>query len=130
MVDFTDIEPGLIRRLDAVKAIYSSFADRLDPAEVIRALNSCETCRRWIPCSMWLPEKNQMVITTIVGTDVIRMGIGDTFEDAVARVRKNVRVSVGYIEEDGWYGADGYPQIVAPIAWMPMPDPYREEGDD
>lgn len=89
-----------------------------------------EPIMRWIPCSERLPEKHQMVITTIVGTDVIRMGIGETFEDAVARVRKNVRVSVGYIEEDGWYGADGYPQIVAPIAWMPMPEPYREDDHD
>lgn len=93
-------------------------------------IENAEEVERWIPCSERLPEKNQMVITTIVGTDVIRMGIGETFDDAVARVRKNVRVSVGYIEEDGWYGADGYQQIVAPIAWMPMPDPYMEAGYD
>lgn len=89
-----------------------------------------EPIMRWIPCSERLPEKHQMVITTIVGSDVIRMGIGETFDDAVARVRKNVRVSVGYIEEDGWYGADGYPQIVEPIAWMPLPEPYREDDHD
>lgn len=85
---------------------------------------------RWIPCSDRLPEKHQMVITTIIGTDVIRMSPGETFEDALAQVRSHVRVSVGYIADDGWYGADGFPQIVQPIAWMPMPEPYREAVDD
>lgn len=88
-------------------------------------------CRpMWIPCSERLPEKHQMVITTIIGTDVIRMSPGETFEDALARVRNHVRVSVGYLGDDGWYGADGFPQIVKPIAWMPMPEPYREVVDD
>ncbi len=85
---------------------------------------------RWIPCSEQLPKKHQMVLTTIIGTDVIRMIPGETFEDALARVRNHVRVSVGYIEDDGWYGADGFPQIVTPVAWMPMPEPYREVVDD
>ena len=102
---------------------------RVALSDVCFSIENAEEVERWIPCSERLPEKHQMVITTIVGTDVIRMGIGDTFEDAVARVRKNVRVSVGYIEEDGWYGADGYPQIVAPIAWMPLPPSYRGEND-
>ena len=89
-----------------------------------------EPIMRWIPCSERLPEKHQMVLTTIIGTDVIRMIPGETFEDALARVRNHVRVSVGYIEDDGWYGADGFPQIIPTVAWMPMPEPYREAVDD
>lgn len=85
---------------------------------------------RWIPCSERLPEKHQMVITTIIGTDVIRMSPGETFEDALARVRNHVCVSVGYIEDDGWYGADGFPQIVKPIAWMPLPEAYGGQEDE
>lgn len=80
---------------------------------------------KWIPCSERLPERHQTVLITIYGTDVIRMKSGESFEDALARVRIKVRVSVGYCREERWYGADGYPMIVAPIAWMPLPKPYN-----
>lgn len=84
-----------------------------------------EPIMRWIPCSERLPEKHQMVITTIIGTDVIRMSPGETFEGALARVRNHVRVSVGYLGDDGWYGADGFPQIIPIVAWMPLPEPWK-----
>lgn len=102
---------------------------RVGLSDVCFSIENAEEVGRWIPCSERLPEKHQMVITTIIGTDVIRMIPGETFEDALARVRNHVRVSVGYIEDDEWYGADGFPQIVQPIAWMPMPEAWKGEED-
>ena len=68
-----------------------------------------------------------MVLTTIRGHDVIIVQDEETFEEAIERVWNEVcYVSVGFIGSDGWYGADGYPLIVHPIAWMPLPKPYRK----
>lgn len=111
----------------------SYWCDGCGDVEELKNIPSAQPERKaggWIPCSERLPERHQKVLLTIYGTDVIRMKQGESFKDAFARIRKNVRVSVGYRSEERWYGADGYPMIVAPIAWMPMPDPYREEGYD
>lgn len=97
-------------------------------ASCVYNLPSAQPEQRWIPCEERLPEEGQLVLTTIRGTDVIRVEDGETFEDAIDRSRKIVRVSVGFIGSDGWYGIDGYPEIVAPCAWMPMPlpEPWKE----
>ena len=80
---------------------------------------------KWILCDERLPKEGQMVLTTIRGHDVIIVQDEETFEEAIERVWNEVcYVSVGFIGSDGWYGADGYPLIVHPIAWMPLPQPY------
>lgn len=83
--------------------------------------------QRWIPCSERLPEDGELVLTTIRGIDFIHLRDDETLEDAIERTQKMLRVSCGFLGEDGWYGADGYPEIVKPIAWMPLPEPYKEE---
>ena len=83
---------------------------------------------KWILCDERLPKEGQMVLTTIRGHDVITLQEGETLEEAMERVRNEVcYVSVGFIGSDGWYGADGFPEVVHPIAWMPLPKPYTAE---
>ena len=83
---------------------------------------------KWILCDERLPKEGQMVLTTIRGHDVIIVQDEETFEEAIERVWNEVcYVSVGFIGSDGWYGADGYPLIVHPIAWMPLPKPYTAD---
>ena len=84
---------------------------------------------KWIPCSERLPEDGRLVLTTIIGTDIIYLDECETLEDAVKRSMGMKRVSVGFIGSDGWYGADGYPEIVTPRAWMPLPEPWKGEED-
>lgn len=103
---------------------------RVALSDVCFSIENAEEIGRWIPCSERLPEKYQKVLTTIKGVDLFRECADKNFFEALAAVRKCTWVSVGILEEDGWYVADGYPQIVAPIAWMPMPEPYREAVDD
>lgn len=95
----------------------------------IQQIPSADRPQGWIPCSERLPEEEQMVLTTIRGHDVIIPQEGETIEQAIKRIWNEVcYVSVGFIGSDGWYGADGYPQMVHPIAWMPLPKPW--EGED
>lgn len=84
----------------------------------------------WIPCSERLPEKHQMVLTIIKGVDLFRECMDKNFFEALETAKKRTLVSVGYLGDDGWYGVDGFPQIIPTVAWMPMPEPYREAIDD
>ena len=83
---------------------------------------------KWILCDERLPEEGQMVLTTIRGHDVIIPQEGETLEEAIERIWNDVcYVSIGFIGSDGWYGADGFPEVVHPIAWMPLPKPYTAD---
>lgn len=83
----------------------------------------------WIPCSKKPPKEGELVWVTIKGHDVIMPSDGESLEDAIIRIGKIRRVDIGFIGSDGWYGRDGYPMIVTPIAWMKMdvPKPYKGE---
>lgn len=82
----------------------------------------------WILCDERLPEEGQMVLTTIRGHDVIIPQEGETIDEAIDRIWNDVcYVSIGFIGSDGWYGADGFPEVVHPIAWMPLPKPYKAD---
>ena len=83
----------------------------------------------WIPVSERLPETCVRVLVTIYGTDLVFVHDGETLEDALERASSYCRVTIGNFDEDGcWNESDGYPMIIAPTAWMPLPEPYRAEG--
>lgn len=84
---------------------------------------------QWIPCSIRMPEKEVTVWLTIAGHDVIICKDGETLEDAIDRISKTRWVTQGFLAEDGWYGVDGYPMLVRPIAWMPLKKPKAYEGE-
>lgn len=95
----------------------------------LKCLPSAEPEPQWIPCSERLPEKHQMVLTTIKGVDLFRECADKNFFEALATAKKRTLVSVGYLGDDGWYGADGFPQIIPTVAWMPMPEAWKGEED-
>jgi len=94
---------------------------------------------KWIPCDDRLPEPDKLVLVSICGSDLIFCQEGETYEDALERIWKtHRRVSTGYYVDDeddkGWYN-DGFPMVVHPVAWMPIPelepyDPDKEADND
>lgn len=88
----------------------------------------------WTLCKDQMPPLGVDVIVAIWGSDLIICKEGETVEDAVKRVDNEVRYTTiaQYVRDrdlDGnewmdWFGADGFPMIVKPVAWMPMPEPY------
>lgn len=85
---------------------------------ILRRMRMTEN--NWILCDEQMPEYNTTVLVTVTGTDFIVFGADNTIEPYV---------TLGtYIENDGWYGADGYPMMVAPTAWMPLPKPYGKNN--
>lgn len=78
---------------------------------MLRQLPSAQPEPRWIPCSERLPEKEGQYLATCGRKPV-----------------EQVRM-IDYIPDRGWYG-EGRTVINAyVIAWMPIPSPYREEGE-
>lgn len=107
--------------LSEIRAEYNLF----DPEEELRyralsmaieALNG----QRWIPCSKWLPEENSdWKNVTIIDES------GDT---------SYIYTSVGFYLSDGCWIVDNEPILthssIRVLAWMSLPEPYREDGDD
>ena len=89
------------------------------------------SAQQWIPCSERMPEEYEEVWITLRGSDMIVCKDGETLEEAAERVwKENIRVSIGFYGSDGWYGIDGYPSMISPVAWMPMNEPEPYKGDE
>ena len=80
---------------------------------------------RWIPCSERLPEQDTMVIVCYYGSDCIFPMQGETVTEAIARQNKVPTVTMGFLDEEGWCGADFFPMMVQPTFWMNLPDAYE-----
>lgn len=76
----------------------------------------------WILCSERLPEHDTMVIVCYYGSDCIFPMQGETVTEAIARQNKVPTVTMGFLTEEGWCGADMFPMMVKPTFWMNLPD--------
>jgi hypothetical protein len=70
---------------------------------------------RWIPVSERLPQEAFGCLVTVIDTDVHTQ---EEFENILPYF-------VGY-DGETWNDADGEPISFEVIAWMPLPEPYRE----
>lgn len=81
--------------------------------EVIKKIESCESMSdtdsvyRWIPCGERLPEK------PVIGED-----------GYLIQVSRVAQPFSAYW--DGFQWIDAEDKVLCPIAWMPLPEPYRE----
>ena len=120
----------LISRLrDAAEQIKKGVVSPAHVAVIQEAVTALEKMR-WIPVEEALPDKYQEVLTTIIGTDFIDQEEDETFEEALERsMHSPVRVSFSFRDDDGlWTDATmGFPEIIAPSFWMPLPEPPMED---
>lgn len=117
----------------AAKNEIARFAGYLDDDMILRLqiavdkLPPFQLEQKWIPVTERLPEDGAIVFVTIYGHDCIRVRDRETLTDAFERIRQQVRyTSFGFHMPDGWNNIDGFPMIVEPVAWMPLPEPYKE----
>ena len=85
---------------------------------VYERLKQAPSTYEWIPCSERLPEEGERILVTAALEHVMVAHYGKMFFE---KERGNVFYLAG---EDG--DADITDVVVA---WMPLPEPYREEGD-
>ena len=86
--------------------------------------NHQKVTSEWIPVSERLPEYDEFVLVTANGKHN-----NITFEHAIElAVYAKDKV---YAKDEGWI-LEAYPDWLEPnvTAWMPLPEPYKEQNDD
>ena len=77
-------------------------------ADAIATLNNLPSAQQWIPVSERLPDEDASVLASIKN---------HSFE-----------VAVGEIDGEVFWIVDGFIPLDDVIAWMPLPEPFKEVG--
>ena len=110
----------LISRQAAIDAVYGAFrvkdvddfVDYRDIAvETIKVLPSAQSKQQWIPVSERLPKKDGRYLVT-----------------RYDYVTSTEFIDILWYEKNLWWNRR-YTGDYAVTAWMPLPDPYTEEGE-
>ena len=92
----------------------------------IKQLPSAQPEQRWIPCSERLPDEHEWLGTKKFGT-TISNEVYVTFEAPDGqRFAKHISFQNGKLSpaDELWFKG------AKPIAWMPLPKPYKAESED
>ena len=88
-------------------------------AEWLKELRHRRAERRWIPCSDRLPEEGHDVLITKEPSKI------KGYEQKVIKAKRSADPRSGKIE---WWSPElGTLTNKAVLAWMPLPEPYKEE---
>ena len=95
--------------------------------EILRTLPTAEPERKWIPVTEALPEEREWL-----GTKRFRTTISDevyvTFENSKGeRFCKHLSFQNGKLSRFDQSTIDAFYPEAKPIAWMPLPEPWRGE---
>lgn len=120
-----------ISALKKVKSLFKfngTFRDdtRAEACEAIdmaiEALMHTKAEAEWIPCSERLPGKNQEVLLQCYHNMIVGYWMDGDFDG-----EKEWRVLSG----DGWESGCDFPNdVFEPLAWMPLPKPYKGGDTD
>lgn len=114
---------------DRLKVVLEKNFDHTGGASVLEQLideqPTVEPETHWIPCSERLPEYNESVLTWDGYVFCIEKRIPYIRDDDGEPIEGDWWVGNEYDE----YASEYYPNLRdgAAIAWMPLPEPYREE---
>ena len=102
------------------------LAGLMDGENAIRQLPSAQP-KRWIPCSERLPDEHEWLGTKKFGT-TISNEVYVTFEAPDGqRFAKHISFQNGKLSPVDEQRMKVWFKGAKPIAWMPLPEPYREE---
>ena len=118
--------------IDVAHAVWSVTGDK-NVAKVwdqIKDLPSAQPEQRWIPCSERLPDEHEWLGTKKFGT-TISNEVYVTFEAPDGqRFAKHISFQNGKLSPVDEQRMKVWFKGAKPIAWMPLPEPYREGKDD
>ena len=104
--------------------------------DFLKQLPSAQPEPRWIPCSERLPEDIRPVIVTWKNTDpksYYQYIVGKHFTGTACY--KNGKwywyssTTEDMLAEYGRYDSEEFDEAIECIAWMPLPEPYRKDGE-
>lgn len=131
------MENDLISKLSEMRSEYNCFDEAEEPR--YRALSTAieALTQRWIPCSERLPEENVAVnIVWINRSPVIYyQDIKDKPQSATGVYYRGQwywwsAVVQDYLAEYGEWDCDKMNEAIEVTHWMPLPEAYREDGED
>ena len=117
---------GLISRQDAIKEAYPVSIDGevfdVVQVETLMGLPSAQPEQQWIPCEEALPEEDDCIVQC---SDDVLITVVNTMDEETI-------IDYGRTTDGKWYSetADCFiPHGWKPIAWMPLPEPWKGEND-
>ena len=113
MSDLIDRQAAIENIKECAQAAHSNYEwdmeqGYINAIECLEELPSAQPEQQWIPCSERLPESDVDVLTQ--------------YSDYSMSVDSRTASS------SGWFWADGEDDL--PIAWMPLPEPYKAESEE
>ena len=96
------------------------------PVDIVREIISAQ---QWISCSERMPDEHEWIGTKKFGT-TISDEVYVTFEAPDGqRFAKHISFQNGKLSPADEQRMKVWFKGVKPIAWMPLPEPYREDGE-
>lgn len=108
-----------IKRLNKIKAIYKGMDNKSDVKALDMAIESLDQEPKWIPCSERLPKeenKHYWICT-------------DCGYQCECRWTNVNHFWTDLTTDWHWHIMD-VPQYSKVVAWMPLPEPYKEESEE
>ena len=95
----------------------------------VDCLKDLPSAQQWILCGEKLPEEHEWIGKKMFGT-TLSDEVYVTFENPKGeRFCKHLRFQNGKLSGFDQLAIDAIDKGSKPIAWMPLPEPYREDGD-
>ncbi len=102
----------------------------LDAVGAIKTLPSVQPEPHWIPCEERMPEEHEWIGTKKFGT-TISDEVYVTFENEKGeRFCKHLSFQNGKLSRYDQFHMDTWHKGSKPIAWMPLPEPYKAESKE
>ena len=103
----------MVRMIDADKLIeeIESYRGDIFSSEIVELIKQMQTVGEWIPCSERMPDESGTYIISAIDGNILRV----SFAKWMPRFR-TLALS----------GCRSYWKVTA---WMPLPEPYKKEGE-
>lgn len=116
----------LIRRSDAIKSLMQYAEGKKTIGQCIDECETIESKTGWIPVSERLPEEREWIGTKRFGTTISDEVYVTLEKPDGERFTKHLSFQNGELSQADQDHMSVWFKGAVPIAWMPLPEPYKE----
>lgn len=118
---------------DMIKNHKSDFSTEKDYRTARACINAVPPAQQWIPCSERLPEEHESIWAKAKGTDRWSEAMWEKQSDEVIVTElfedDTTRTDTACTHDGEWYVKVKMVKRKI-IAWMPLPEPYKERREE